>query len=268
MAASGPQTGYAPVNGLNMYYEVHGQGQPLLLLHGAFMMVEALGAILPALARSRQVIAPELQGHGHTADTDRPLTYEQLADDAAGLLRHLEFEEADVYGYSLGGGAAVQLAIRHPDLVRKLVVASATYNSGGFHPEVLSTIETLSPELFEGSPWLDDYQKAAPNPDHFPVLVEKIKQLDLSTQDWPAESIQRIDAPTLVIIGDSDGTRPEHAVEMFRLLGGGVFGDIAGLPKSQLAILPGTSHLGMLGRTAWLVPMITEFLDGPIPEAS
>jgi pimeloyl-ACP methyl ester carboxylesterase len=263
MTTQEPTTGYAPVNDLDMYYEIHGMGEPLLMLHGAFMSVEAMGDFVPELAASRQVIIPELQGHAHTADVDRPLTYEQLADDAAALLRHLGIAQADVFGYSLGGGAATQLVLRHPELVRKLVVASATYNSAGFHAEVLPTIETLTPELFEGSPWLDDYRKVAPNPANFPVLVEKMKRLDLSPQDWPAESIQAITAPTMIVIGDSDGTRPEHAVEMFRLLGGGVFGDIAGMPKSRLAVLPGTSHVGMLTCTSWLVPMITEFLDAP-----
>jgi pimeloyl-ACP methyl ester carboxylesterase len=264
MAEAEPTSGYAPVNELSMFYEIHGSGSPLVLLHGAFMSVGALGEWPPALAKSRRVIVPELQAHGHTADVDRPLTYEQLADDVAGLLEHLGIERADVFGYSLGGGTALQLAIRHPKRIRKLVVASATYNSDGFYPEVLPAIGTLKPELFEGSSFLEAYRNTAPDPDRFPVLVEKIKQLDLAPQDWPAGSIRGIEAPTLIVIGDSDGTRPEHAVEMFRLLGGGVMGDLAGLPKSQLAILPGTSHLGMLGRTDWLVPMVAQFLDAPL----
>jgi pimeloyl-ACP methyl ester carboxylesterase len=258
-----PTTGYAPVNGLEMYYEIHGEGRPLLLLHGAFMTAEALGELVPLFAQSRQVIVPEMQGHGHTADIDRPLTYEQLADDAAALLGHLGIAGADVLGYSMGGGAAMQIAIRHPEVVRRLVVVSATYNSGGFHPEVLPTIATVSPELFHGSPWHEIYLKVAPKPDHFSRLVEKIKGLDLSPQDWPADAIRGIAAPTMIVIGDSDGTTLEHAVEMFRLSGGGVFGDIAGMPKSRLAILPGTSHVGMVGRAGWLAPMVAEFLDAP-----
>jgi len=267
MTDAAPQTGYAPVNGLDMYYEIHGAGRPLLLLHGAYMTVGAMGPVVPALAETRQVIGVEFQGHGHTADADRPLTYEQMADDTAALMKHLEIEEADVFAYSLGGGVSLQLAIRHPGLVRKLVVASATFNSGGAHPEMFEMIETITPEMFEGSPWKEEYDRVAPNPGDFPTLVEKLKRLDLTPQDWPPESIRGIAAPTMVVIGDSDATRPEHAVEMFRLLGGGVMGDLAGLPNAQLAVLPATTHVGVMERADWLVPMVTAFLDAPMPEA-
>jgi pimeloyl-ACP methyl ester carboxylesterase len=262
---------YAAVNGLEMYYEVHGEGEPLVLLHGAYMTIDAMGEVVPALAESRQVIAVELQGHGRTADIDRPLTYEQLADDVAALLRHLVIEEADIFGFSLGGSVALQVAIRHPEVVRKLVVASSSYSSDGVYPEVWATIETITPELFVGTPILEEYTRLAPNPDDFPTLVDKLTQLDMEPFAWPPEDIRAIEAPTLLIIGDSDGTRPEHAVEMFRLLGGGVFGDIAGLPNSQLAVLPGTSHFvppgsAVLDRTDWLLSMIPAFLNPPMPE--
>ena len=233
MTNTAPRTGYAPVNDLQMYYEIHGSGQPLLLLHGAFMTVEAMGELVPLLAQTRQVIAPEFQAHGHTGDIDRPLTYEQLADDAAALLRHLEIEKADVFGYSMGGGAAVQLAIRHPEVVRKLVVASATYNSKGFHPEVLSTIATITPEMFEGSPWLDGYRAIAPEPDTFPVLVDKIKQLDLSLQDWPADSVRGIAAPTMIVIGDFG----RHHARACR-------GDVPARWRVSLGISPGCPNPG------------------------
>jgi pimeloyl-ACP methyl ester carboxylesterase len=258
---------YASVNGLNMYYEIHGTGQPLVVLHGAFMTIGTMGELVPELAKTRQVIAVELQAHGHTADIDRPLSYEQMADDVAALLQQLEIEEADVFGYSTGGGVALQVAIRHPEVVRKLVAASSSYTSDGLYPEVRSTIETITPELFAGTPLLEEYTRVAPNPDDFPTLVAKVKQLDGKPFAWPPEDIRAIEAPTLLIIGDSDGTRPEHAVEMFRLLGGGVFGDIAGLPNSQLAVLPGTTHVGLVERSDWLVSMIGEFLDAPMPEA-
>jgi pimeloyl-ACP methyl ester carboxylesterase len=263
MARDTRRTGYAPVNGLEMYYEIHGSGQPLVVLHGAFMTIELMGKLIPELARSRQVIAVELQGHGHTADIDRPLTYEWLADDSAALLRHLGIGNADVYGYSLGGGTALQVALRHPELVRKLVVVSASFTSEGMYPEVLAAIEHITPELFDGTPWREAYDRAAPNPGAFPALVDKMKQLDMMPFAWPADAVRAIAAPTLIVIGDSDGTRLEHAVEMFRLLGGGVFGDLAGLPSSQLAVLPGTSHVGMLDRADWLAPMVTAFLDKP-----
>jgi pimeloyl-ACP methyl ester carboxylesterase len=254
---------YAEVNGLKMYYETHGTGSPLVVLHGAFMTIGAMGAFVSALAEARQVIAVELQGHGHTADVDRPLSYEQMADDVAGLIRHLGIEQADVYGYSMGGGAALQLAMRHPELVRKLVVASASSTSDGAYPEVWEGIEQISPELFAGTPWKEEYDRVAPDPDAFPILVENMKQLDLQPFAWPPEEIRAIAAPTMVVIGDSDGTTPEHAVELFRLRGGGVFGDLAGLPDARLAVLPGTTHVGLIGRADWLAPMIGEFLDAP-----
>ncbi len=262
---------YAEVNGLEMYYEIHGTGQPLVVLHGAYMTIDAMGEIVPAIAETRQVIAVELQGHGRTADIDRPLSYEQMADDVAALLRHLVTEKADVFGYSMGGGVAFQVAIRHPELVRKLVVASASYTSDGMHPELLEMIPTLTPEAFAGSPIEEAYLRTAPNPDDFPTLVAKMKRLDMEPFAWPPEDIREIAAPTLLIIGDSDSIRPEHAVELFQLLGGGVMGDLAGLPKSQLAVLPGTTHFvppgsAVLDRADWLLSMIPPFLDAPMPE--
>jgi pimeloyl-ACP methyl ester carboxylesterase len=262
---------YAEVNGLNMYYEIHGTGQPLVLLHGAYMTIDLMGEVVPALAETRQVIAVELQGHGRTADIDRPLTYEQMADDIAALLRHLVIEKADVFGYSMGGGVAFQVAIRHPEVVRKLVVASASYTSDGMHPELLEMIPTLTPEAFAGSPIEEALLRTAPYPDDFPTLVAKMKQLDMEPFAWPPEDIRGIAAPTLLIVGDSDAIRLEHAVELFRLLGGGVMGDLAGLPKSQLAVLPSTTHFvppgsGVLDRADWLMAMIPPFLDTPMPE--
>lgn len=258
---------YAPVNGLHLYYEVHGDGQPLVVLHGSFMTIELMGKLVPGLAKSRQVIAVEFQGHGHTADIDRPITYEHLADDTAALLRHLGIGKADVYGYSLGGGVALQVAIRHPERVRKLVVVSASHTSDGMYPEVLPAIERITPALFDGTPWREAYDRTAPHPEAFPALVAKVARLDATPFDWPADAVRAIAAPTLIVIRDSDGTRPEHAVEMFRLRGGGVFGDLAGLPAAQLAILPGTTHVGMLDRADWLLAMIPSFLDAPMPEA-
>jgi pimeloyl-ACP methyl ester carboxylesterase len=262
---------YAEVNGVNMYYEIHGTGQPLVVLHGAYMTIDAMGEVVPALAETRRVIAVELQGHGRTADIDRPLTYELMADDVAALLRHMVTEKADVFGYSMGGGVAFQVAIRHPEVVRKLVVASASYTSDGMHPELLEMIPTITPEAFAGSPIEEAYLQTAPNPDDFPTLVAKLKRLDMEPFAWPPEDIRGIAAPTLLIVGDSDAIRLEHAVELFQLLGGGVMGDLAGLPKSQLAVLPGTTHFvppgrAVLDRAAWLLSMIPPFLDASMPE--
>jgi len=263
------QSGYAPVNGLSMYYEIHGEGRPLILLHGAYMTIDAMGPILPGLAETRQVIAAEQQAHGRTADIDRPITYEQLADDTTTLLEHLGIDHADIFGYSMGGGIALQLAIRHPRVVRKLVVASAGYTSDGMHRVALEMFPSITPELFAGSPIEAEYLRTAPNPDDFSKLVEKLKQLDTTEFAWPADDIRGIAAPTMIVLGDSDGVRLEHAVELFRLLGGGVMGDLEGMPKSQLAVLPGTSHFvppgfGLLDRADWLLELIPPFLDAPM----
>ena len=264
------QTGYAPVNGLNMYYEVHGRGEPLILLHGAYMTIEMMSPLLPGLAESRRVIAVELQGHGRTADIDRPLTYEQMADDTAELARHLEIDSADVVGYSMGGGAALQLAIRHPALVRRLVCASATFSHDGMPAVALEMFPSITPEMFAGTPIEKAYLRLAPDPGDFPKLVEKLTKLDTTPFTWPEEDIRGIAAPTMIVLGDSDGVRLEHAVEFFQLRGGGVMADLEGLPESQLAVLPGTAHFvppgfGLLDRSDWLLAMIRPFLDPPPP---
>jgi len=225
--------------------------------------------LLPALAASRRVIAPEQQGHGHTADIDRPLTFEQMADDTAALLDHLAVDQADLFGYSLGGQIALQLAIRHPARVRKLVVAAAPYRQDGWFPEVVEVSSSITPELFAGSPVETEYQRTAPDPDGFPELVAKLTRLHAEPYAWPDDAIRAIPAPTMILLGDADGVRPEHAVELFRLRGGGIPGDVVGLPSARLAVLPGTTHVGLIvERSAWLVPMVAEFLDAPMPEAT
>lgn len=263
--------GYVAVNGLNMYYETHGpdSGQPLVLLHGGMSATgTSFGMLLPGLAQSRRIIALEQQAHGHTADIDRPLSFDQMADDTAAALAQLGVTNADFFGYSVGAAIALQVAIRHPGLVRKLVLASVSYNSAGMHPGLQEGMASLTPEAFVGSPFYEEYLQIAPRPEDFPRLVNRMKQLDSEVQDWPAEDIQSIKAPTLLIYGDSDIIRPEHAVEMFRLLGGGVMGDMVGLPNSQLAILPGTTHVTVVHQVDLLLSIIPAFLDKPMPEAA
>ena len=177
--SDGSRGDYAEVNGLRMYYEVHGEGEPLLLLHGAYMIVDDMGPILTGLAESRRVIVPELQGHGRTADVeDRPITYEGMADDVAALIRHLGLEQPDVFGYSMGAGVGLQLAIRHPGLVRRLAAVSVSYTSDGMQPELHEMAPSITPEMFAGSPFETAYKEVAPNPEDFPTLVEKLKRLD------------------------------------------------------------------------------------------
>jgi pimeloyl-ACP methyl ester carboxylesterase len=263
-----PRTGYAPVNGLNMYYEIHGEGQPLLLLHGAFSAIgTSFGKLLPGLSEGRQLIGVELQGHGRTADIDRPLDLELLAEDTAAFLRYLNIAQADVFGYSNGAAVALRLTVRHPNLVRKQVLASIGYKRDGIYPELWAGLGQMQPEMMHGSPWHDEYLRLAPDPDHFPTLFAKKTEMDRNAKDVPDEAIRAITAPTLLIIGDSDIVRPEHVVALFRLLGGGVMGDLAGLPRHQLAILPGTTHVTVADQVDLLVPMIRAFLDAPMPEA-
>jgi pimeloyl-ACP methyl ester carboxylesterase len=254
-------TGYAGINGLRMYYETHGDGRPLVLLHGAYMSVDAMQPLLARLAEGRGVIALESQGHGRTADIDRPITYEQMADDAAALMKSLGIHQADVLGYSMGGGTALQLAIRHPERVRRLVVASATFRTDGMYPELVTMIGQMTADSFAGSPLEAEYRRLSPHPERFPELVEKLKTLDTTPQDWPADDIRGVRAPTLVISSDADVVRPEHSVEMFRLLGGGPSADFMGVRNVELAILPGTSHMGVIERVDLLMALVPEFLD-------
>lgn len=251
------QTGYAPVNGLRIYYEIHGVANssrsPLVLLHGGGDTIKtSFGHILPSLARERQVIAFELQGYGHTADiTDRPFSFEQSADDTAALLDYLHIAKADLFGFSNGGTIALQVEIRHPKVVRKLVLASALSSREGAYPwlwEVMAKakLENMSKELQE------EYLKVAPHPENLRLFHDKAAQHMRDFRDIPVDTMRRISAPALVVVGDADVIRPEHAVEMFRAL-----------PRAQLAVFPGTDHMQVTARTEWLVTMINAFLDAP-----
>lgn len=272
MANTTAHSGYAPVNGLNVYYEIHGSGgQPLVLLHGGLGTIDAMfGQLLPPLAETRQVIGVELQAHGHTADSDRPLRYELMADDIAALITHLGLAHADILGYSLGGGVALQTAIRHPDVVRKLVLVSATYARNGWYSEVLAGMAAMNAEAAQAmvaSPIYAAYAGVAPRPENWPTLVAKLGQLLREDYDWSPD-VAAMRAPTLIVVGDADSVRPAHAVELFGLLGGGkADGAMGGMPHSRLAVLPDTTHFTTLARTDLLLPMITVFLDAPLPDA-
>ena len=255
------QSGYADVNGLKLYYEVHGQGAPLVLLHGSYMTIPLNWAhFTPRLAQSRQVIVAEMQGHGRTRDIPREFSYEAMADDMAGLLQHLRIGQADILGYSMGGGAAFQAAVRHPARVRRLVVLSGAYAHDGWWPDVEASFASMTAELFEGSPIQKQYVELGNDAAHFPAFVEKVKAIDVQPYDW-TEAVKAMPMPLFMALGDADGVRYEHALDLFRAKGGGQMGDLHGLPQSRLAVLPGTTHIGMLQRVDWLVPMITDFLD-------
>ena len=262
---------YAPVNGLELYYEVYGDGEPLILLHGGVGAIEMFGEVLPMLAESRQVIGVDLQAHGRTADVDRPLTYEQMADDVGALIGHLGFEKADVMGYSLGGGVALQTAIRHPDVVRKLVVVSTAFKRDGWYPDVLAGMEQMGPEAAEPmkqTPMYQLYAGVAPRPEDWPVLLTKLGELLRQDYDW-SEDVAAMEVPTMIVVGDADSIRTTHAVEFFELLGGGqqdAGWDGSGMSDARLAILPGTTHYGIFYYPA-LASAVVPFLDAPISEA-
>ena len=258
------ESGYAPVNGLKMYYEVYGNGKPIVLLHGSYMNIPLnWGHIIPLLAKNRKVIVAEMQGHGRTRDIARELSYEGMADDVSGLLRHLKTDSADILGYSMGGGVAFQVAIRHPEQVRRLVILSGTYSHDGWWPEVEASYATFTPDMFKGTPIQKQYDSLGNDPAHFADFVKKVISIDLKPYDWTADA-KNIKAPLFMAIGDVDGVQYEHALELFKARGGGKMGDIHGLPQSRLAIIPGTTHIGMMQRTDWLIPMINDFLDSDL----
>lgn len=247
-------TGYAPVNGLNMYYEVHGEGKPLVLLHGGVVTIGlSFGAVLPGLAAGRQVIATELQGHGHTADIDRDITLEHLASDVAGLLDHLGVATADVFGFSLGGGTALQLALDYPDRVDHLIAASVSYSPDGFLPEILDPsqfgISTRLPTADDFKQMRDAYTSVAPDPGRFDALLAKTSAATAAAKGWTPGQLGSISAPAMLIFGDHDFFKLEHAVSMQALI-----------PGAQLAVLPGTTHMGVQRRADLIVPVVTAFL--------
>ncbi len=255
------------VNGMQMYYEVSGAGEPLVVLHGAYMNIPTMGAIVPQLAKSHKVYALELQGHGRTTDIERPITYQNMADDVAAFMDAVGVPKADVFGYSMGAGAGLQLAIRHPAKVNKLVAASVAYDLKGWQPAFTEMIPTMTVEMIVGMPFAADYRKLAPNPDGFPELARKLIALEKEPMAWE-EQVKTIKSPVLVIAGDADVMTLEHSVALFRLLGGGVMGDMGKpLPASRLAILPATSHTAVITQTALLHAVIEPFLQGQTPKS-
>jgi len=263
----------ADVNGIKLYYEVLGKAQgksrPLILLHGGLGAIEMFGPNLPALAKGRQVIAVDLQGHGRTADVDRPFSLETMADDIAALMKHLAIEHADVMGYSLGGGVAVVMAIRHPEMVDKLVAVSTVLKRSGFYPEMLAAQGQVTPaaaEMMKQTPMYQLYASLAPRPEDFPKLLGKIGDFMKKDYDY-TKQVAGIKAPTLIVAGDADIFPPAQAVEFFGLLGGGKRDggwDGSGRPKSRLAIVPGQTHYTMFSAPV-LAATVIPFLDEPIP---
>ena len=264
-ASPATETGYAPVNGLQMYYEIHGSGgTPLLLLHGGLFNIDLqFGQVLPGLARTRQVIAADFQGHGRTGDIDRPLTSADLASDVMGLLQHLGIPRVDVFGFSVGGAVALYLAIKQPELIRKLIVSSASFHPEGDRRENADAVGNLTVDMIAGTPMQQDYLAKSPNPDKLQDLLDKLGRFDEGFTGWSDAEITGIAAPTLITLGDCDMVTLEHAVRFLRLRGGDVNGDFAGVPASQLAVFPGTTHFFGLARTTLVLDVVTTFLDAP-----
>jgi pimeloyl-ACP methyl ester carboxylesterase len=239
--------GYAEVNGLSLYYEEHGSGEPLVLLHGGVAGSEIFNPLLPALAAGRRIITVDLQGHGRTAEIDRPLRPELLADDVAALIEHLGLERADVLGYSLGGTVAFRLAVEHPDRVDRLILVSISFRRDGSHPEVVEAFEQFSPEMAEAmkpSPAYQHYAQHAPRPEDWGQHIAKTSDLLKDDFDW-TDDVAKIRARTLLVYADADSIRPDHIVDFFGRLGGGLRDagwDGAHRPANQLAVLPGTTH--------------------------
>lgn len=260
-------TGYAPVNGLKMYYEIRGNGEPVVLLHGAFMAITGdWNDWVNDLAKTRKVIAVELQGHGRTADIERDITYENLADDVARLLKYLEIWRADLVGYSLGAGVAIECAIRHPSMVRKVVSISIPIRRDGWVAEANDAWQNLTWETLKGTPAETEWKKLNPAPDKFPDFFNHLKATALRPYDFGADNLKATKAPIFFIHGDADGVRLEHIMEMFRLKGGGVFGDLHPRSESRLAILPDTTHVTLMSRRTMIIPMVNDFLDAQPPK--
>ncbi|WP_246484966.1 alpha/beta fold hydrolase [Chitinophaga qingshengii] len=254
-------SGYAPVNGLKLYYETYGEGTPLVLIHGSFMNIGMnWGQLIPALSKSHKVIALEMQGHGRTADIDRAYSYEGLAGDVAGLLNYLNIKQADVVGYSLGGTIAYQLAIAHPEMIKKLIIISGVYKTAGWLPQVQQAIKGLTPETLAQTPLKQAYDALAPDPSHWAAFIKKLMILEGKDFDLGDDHIKHL-PPTLLIMGDNDGSDLQYTAHTYHLMGGGVCGDLEGLPKSQLAILPGVTHVSLMMETAKLTGLILPFID-------
>ena len=258
---------YADVNGMKMYYEVSGEGDPLVVLHGSAMNIPTMGEIIQKLAGTNKVYALELQGHGRTTDIDRPITYPNLADDVAAFMGAVGLEKANVFGYSMGAIAGLQLTIRHPEKVDHLIFVSGAYDFEGWQPAFKEFIPQMTVETFTEVPLLaEQHRKLSPNPRGFVELAEKLIQLEKEPMAWEAD-VKAMKTPVLIITGDADAATLEHSVAMFRLLGGGVMGDMGKpLPASRLAVMPATSHTAVIGQTDLLIGFIEPFLKGETPK--
>jgi pimeloyl-ACP methyl ester carboxylesterase len=260
------KSAHVAVNGVSYYYEVRGtDGTPLVLLHGGLHNTRLDAPVAARLAEQRQVISIDLQGHGRTADVDRPLRFETMGDDIAALLKQIGVEKADLMGYSLGGGVALRAAIQHPEQVRKLVLVAIPYASSGWYPEVQEGFKHLGralAEMMRPSPVYQTYAAVAPHPERFPTLLDKMGELETRSYDWSAE-VAKLPMPAMLVYADADALPISHIARFFELLGGGKRDgglDGSGAPKGRLAILPGHTHYNVFESPA-LVAAVEPFLD-------
>lgn len=266
-----PSTGYAPIGDLRMYYEIHGEpaqdGVPLLLLHGGlFDIDQQFGGVIGPLAERRQVVAVDFQGHGRTNDIDRAIGAEPFAADVVAALDHLEIPVADVWGYSIGGAVGIELAVNHPDRVRKLIASSVSFSPEGDRGENSEAVGAMTVDMIAGTPMEAAYLAKSPHPDHEHLqgLLDKLSTSDAGFPGWSEDQIRGIAAPTLITVGDCDAVRLDHAVRFLQLRGGDVNGDFEGVPASQLAVLPGTTHFLGMANSALVLEIVTPFLDKPV----
>lgn len=254
-------SGYIPVNGIKVYYEVYGEGKPIVLLHGAFMTIDLnWGQLIPELSKTRKVIAIELQGHGHTQFSDRKLSHVTLASDVEGVMDYLKIDSADVAGYSFGGAVAYQFAIQSPKRLRKLVIISATYKSSGWLPEINNAFKTMKPDLFANSPMKAAYDAVAPDKTKWTKFLEQMIAFAGIPYDLGGSNISKISAPVLIIAGDNDGMDKIELIKTYQLLGGGVTADLGQMPKSQLAIVPSQGHVSLMMQTKTIASYLDSFL--------
>ena len=254
-------SGYAPVNGSKVYYEVYGAGEPIVLLHGAYMTINSnWSELIPVLSKTRKVIALELDGHGHTPLSQRPFSYQTLASDVAVVLKHLKIDSADILGFSYGGTVAYQFAIEHPAMTKKLIIISSTYKSEGWLDIMYTMLAGIKPDAFDNTPIRSEYIKVAPDTSNWHKFIAAMLKFSAEKFNLGDDKIKNIKAPVLLIMGDNDGTDKKVLAETYSLLGGNVFGDVAGIPKSQLAILPAKGHGTLMMDTQAIAALVGSFL--------
>ena len=254
-------SGYVAVNGIKVYYEVYGEGKPIVLLHGAFYTIQMnWGPLIPELSKTRKVIAIELQGHGHTPYSDRKLDFATLASDVEGVMNYLKVDSADVAGYSMGGSVAYQLTIQSPKRVKKLVIISSTYKSSGWLPQVSNAFKSFKPEFFTNSPMNTAYDAVAPDKTKWTMFLEKMIAFAGTSFDMGDSNIAKITSPVLLISGDNDGLDKIELMKTYQLLGGGVSADLGPMPKSHLAIVPSQGHVSLMMQTKTILGYLDGFL--------